>query len=62
MLKQITDAMKIKDFFFFIGRKAMRQHIKNWRHYFANKGPYSKSYGFSSSFRTDVRVGPKAES
>ena len=26
-----------------------RQHIKKQRHHFANKGPYSKSYGFSSS-------------
>ena len=26
-----------------------RQHIKNQRHYFANKGPSSESYGFSSS-------------
>ena len=26
-----------------------RQHIKKQRHYFANKGPSSKSYGFSSS-------------
>ena len=26
-----------------------RQHIKNQRQYFANKGPYSPSYGFSSS-------------
>ena len=25
-----------------------RQHIKNQRHYFANKGLYSQSYGFSS--------------
>ena len=25
-----------------------RQHIKKWRHYFANKGPSSQSYGFSS--------------
>ena len=25
------------------------QHIKNQRHYFANKGPSSKGYGFSSS-------------
>ena len=24
-----------------------RQHIKKQRHYFANKGPYSQSYGFS---------------
>ena len=27
-----------------------RQHIKKWRHYFANKGPSSQSYGFSSSY------------
>ena len=26
-----------------------RQHIKKQRHYFADKGPYSQSYGFSSS-------------
>ena len=26
-----------------------RQHIKKQRHYFANKGPYSQSYSFSSS-------------
>ena len=26
-----------------------RQHIKNQGHYFANKHPYSRSYGFSSS-------------
>ena len=26
-----------------------RQCIKNQRHYFADKGPYSQSYGFSSS-------------
>ena len=26
-----------------------RQHIKKQRHYFANKGPSSKSFGFSSS-------------
>ena len=36
-----------------LGRKDMydqpRQHIKKQRHYFANKGPYSQSYGFSSS-------------
>ena len=33
-----------------------RQHIKKQRHYFANKGPSSQSYGFFSS-RMDVRVG-----
>ena len=26
-----------------------RQHIKKQRHHFDNKGPYSQSYGFSSS-------------
>ena len=26
-----------------------RQHVKKQRHYFANKGPYSQSYSFSSS-------------
>ena len=25
-----------------------RQHIKKQSHYFADKGPYSQSYGFSS--------------
>ena len=25
-----------------------RQHIKKQRHFFANKGPFSQSYGFSS--------------
>ena len=25
-----------------------RQHIKKQKHYFANKGPSSESYGFSS--------------
>ena len=36
-----------------LGRKAMtqpRQHYKKQRHYFANKGPSSQSYGFSSSY------------
>ena len=27
-----------------------RQYIKKQRHYFTNKGPYSQSYGFSSSY------------
>ena len=35
----------------FLGRKALtnRQCIKKQRYYFADKGPYSQSYGFSSS-------------
>ena len=36
-----------------LGRKVMtkniRQHIQKQRHYFANKGPSSQGYGFSSS-------------
>ena len=34
-----------------LGRRVMqpRQHIKTQRHYFANKGPFSQSYGFSKS-------------
>ena len=37
-----------------LGRKAMtnldRQHIKNQRHYFTNKGLSSQSYGFYCSY------------
>ena len=35
----------------FLGRKSYdqpRQHIQKQRHYFANKGPFSQGYGFSS--------------
>ena len=34
-----------------LGRKAIttRQYIYNQRHHFADKGPYSQSYGFSSN-------------
>ena len=31
-----------------------RQHIKKQRHYFANKSPSSKSYGFSSSLTREL--------
>ena len=31
-----------------LGRKQPRQHIKKQRHYFANNGPSSQGYGFSS--------------
>ena len=31
-----------------LGRKVMTNHIKKQRHYFANKGPFSQGYGFSS--------------
>jgi len=43
--------MKLKDACFEFKRcyDQPRQHIKKQRHYFANKGPSSQSYGFSSS-------------
>ena len=44
-----------------LGRKVMTnldKHVKKQRHYFANKGLYSQSYGFSSSHKWIVRVGP----
>ena len=58
-----TDGETVTDFIFFgskitvdgdcsheIKRRYQpRQHIKKQRHYFANKGPSSQSYGFSSS-------------
>ena len=41
-----------------LGRKAMTNldSILKYRHYFANKGPSSQSYGFSSSHCMLVRV------
>ena len=38
-----------------------RQHIKNQRHHFANKGPYSQSYGFPSSHVWMWELGYKIE-
>ena len=38
----VTEAMKLKD--------KPRQHIKKQKHHYANKGPYSQSYGFSCSY------------
>ena len=49
-LQMVTAAMKLKDACPW--KKSYfqpRQHIKKQRHYFANKGPYNQSYGFSSS-------------
>ena len=48
-LQMLTAAMKLKDKC--SCKKSYdqpRQHIKKQRHYFANKGPYCQSYGFSS--------------
>ena len=38
-----------------------KQHIKKQRHYFANKGPSSQGYGFSSSHVWDSWTVKKAE-
>ena len=49
-LQMVTAAIKLKDSYSW--KKSYdqpRQHIKKKRQYFANKGPSSPSYGFSSS-------------
>ena len=46
-LQMVTAAMKLQDAW----KESYdhpRQHIKKQRHYFANKGPSSQGYGFSS--------------
>jgi len=44
-----TAAMKLKDAYSLEeSYDQPRQHIKKQRHYFANKGPSSQGYGFSS--------------
>ena len=59
-LLMVTAAMKLKDAWkksYDLGRKKLwkksydqpRQHIEKEKHYFANKGPFSQSYDFSSS-------------
>ena len=49
-LQMVTAAMKLKDACSLEEKLYQpRQHIKKHRHYFADKGPYSQSYGFSSS-------------
>ena len=46
----VTAAMKLKDACSLEEKLwPLRQHIKNQRHYFTNKGPSSQSYGFSIS-------------
>ena len=46
----VTAAMKLKDAYSFKeSYDQPREHIKKQRHYFANKGPSSQGYGFSSS-------------
>jgi len=49
-LQMVTVTMKLKDACSLKDKLCQpRQHIKKQRHYFANKGPPSQSYGFSSS-------------
>ena len=46
----VTAAMKLKDACSLEEKlDKPRQHIKKQRHYFADKGPSSQSYGFYSS-------------
>ena len=47
-LQMVTAAIKLKDAPWKNTYDQSRQHIKKPRHYFANKGPSSQSYGFSS--------------
>ena len=49
-LQVVTEVMKLKKTLA-LWKKSYdqpRQHIKKQRHYFANKGPSSQGYGFSS--------------
>ena len=48
-LQMVTAALKLKDTPWKKSHDQPRQHIKKQRHYFANKGPSSQSYRFSSS-------------
>ena len=49
-LQMVTAAMKLKDACSLEeSYDQPRQHIKKQKHYFANKGSSSQSYGFSSS-------------
>ena len=51
-LQMVTAAMKLIDPYSLEGRLWLhitRLHIQKQRHYFANKGPSSQGYGFSSS-------------
>ena len=47
-LQMVLAAMKLKDAPWKENYDQPRQHIKEQRHYFANKGPSSQGYGFSS--------------
>ena len=44
----VIAAMKLKDASWKEGYDQPREHIEKQRHYFADKGPSSQGYGFSS--------------
>ena len=46
----VTAAMKLKDAYSLESYEQPRQRIKKQRHYFANKGPSSQGYAFSSGY------------
>ena len=48
-LQMVTAAMKLKDTPWEKSYDQPTQHIKKQRHCFANKGPSSQGYGFSSN-------------
>ena len=48
-LQMVTSAMKLRHLLLGRNLDQCRQQIKKQRRYFANKGPSSQSYGFSSS-------------
>ena len=48
-LQMVTAAVKLKDAYSLESYDQPRQHIKKQKYYFANKGPSSQNYGFSSS-------------
>ena len=58
-LQIATAAMKLKDAYSLECYDQLKQHIRKQRHYFADKGPSSQSYGFSSSHSWTIK---KAES
>ena len=61
-LQMVTLAMKLKDASpWRDSYDQPRQHIKKQRHYFANKGPSSQRYGFSSSHVQIWELDYKAE-
>ena len=47
-LQMVIATMKLKDASGKESYDQPRQHIEKQRHYFANKGPSSQGYGFSS--------------